>query len=88
MPRPHRELEAERKPARRTINEYLKDNPGLSKRTVWRLAEKGKLRLVKFGGAGRAFVEETEDTVEPVVPGEHGKAVRAMLAARKAKASS
>jgi hypothetical protein len=88
MPRPHREPEAERKPVRRTINEYLKDNPGLSRRTVWRLAERGKLRLVKFSGGNRVFVEETDETVEPVVPGEHGRAVQAMLAARKVKASS
>jgi hypothetical protein len=86
MPRPRKEPEPERKPVRRTINEYLKDNPGLSRRTVWRLAERGKIRLVKFSGGNRVFVEETAETVEPVISGDHSKAVQAMLAARKAKA--
>ena len=86
MPRPCKEPEAPRKPVRRLISEYLKDNRGLSERTVWRLAKKGKLRLVKFGGEGRVFVEETPETVEPVVPGEYSKAVTAMLAAKAAKA--
>jgi hypothetical protein len=46
MPRPCKEPEAPRKPVRRLISEYLKDNRGLSERTVWRLAKKGKLRQV------------------------------------------
>ena len=85
---PHPCKEAERKPIRRTIAEYLKDNPGLSKRTVWNLAERGELRLVKFGGRGKIFVEETEKTVRPVLPGEHSKSVQAMLAARRARAEA
>jgi len=86
MPRHRKGPEPADRPIRRTIDEYCKANPGLNKRTIYRLAKKNKIRLVKFGGAGRLFVEETEETVEPVIPGEHSKAVQAMLAARKAKA--
>jgi hypothetical protein len=86
MSRSRKELEPARKPVRKEITQYCHDNPGLSRRQVYRLAAQGKLRLVKFGGQGKAYVEEIEGvTLEPVVPGERSKAVQAMLDARKAK---
>jgi hypothetical protein len=86
MPRPCKQAEPAHKPQRRTIDKYIEDNPGMNRRTVYRLADRGKIRLIKAGGEGRIFVEETAETWVPVVRGEYGKAVTAMLAAKKAKA--